>query len=128
MGEIALTADQLVVIGRGRLIAHSSVEEVVEQASGVLVRVRSPQLGELCERLRGDSMTERPDEAGFAVIEGARAEHVGETAAAHRIVLRELTPRPVSLEKAFRRITHEAPEFQEFGTPPDPGAEREPVG
>ena len=73
-------------------------------------------------------MTVRPDEAGVAVIEGARAEHVGETAAAHRIVLHELTPQPVSLEEAFMRITHEAPEFREFGTPPDPGAEREPAG
>ena len=111
MSEMALTAEHLIVIGRGRLIADTSVDEFVSRASQKVVLVRSPEL----ERLR--TVLSSPDVTFVAVTEGAlevhglTAEQVGEAAAAAGIALHELTPQQASLEEAFMELTREELEF-----------------
>jgi len=112
MSEMALTADHLIVIGRGRLIADTSVDEFVRRASGSLVRVRSPQASQLRELLVSPDVTVASDEIGVLEITGLTAEQIGETAAANGIVLHELMPLQASLEDAFMELTREDLEFK----------------
>jgi len=112
MSEMALTADHLIVIGRGRLIADTSVDEFVRQASGSLVRVRSPQATKLRELVLGPGVTVTSTEQLLLEIGGLTPEQVGETAAAHGIVLHELTPLQASLEEAFMELTRGDVEFR----------------
>jgi ABC-2 type transport system ATP-binding protein len=112
MAEMAQTADHLVVIGRGRLIADTSVEDFVDRAStGAAVRVVSPQATELRDALaRRDA---RVDSVEHDVLEvhGLSGQAIGEIALAERIVLAELTPLQLSLEQAFMRLTGESVEY-----------------
>jgi ABC-2 type transport system ATP-binding protein len=112
MSEMALTADHLIVIGRGRLIADTSTAEFVRQASGILVRVRSPQAMRLRELVLGPDVTVTSVEPGLLEISGLTAEQIGEAAAAHGIVLHELTPLQASLEEAFMELTREDVEYK----------------
>jgi ABC-2 type transport system ATP-binding protein len=111
MSEIAVTADHLIVIGRGRLLADASVEEVVHRASGNLVRVRSPQAARLAELLRRPDVTITSLDSARLEISGLTAEQVGEVAAKHGVVLHELTPLQASLEQAFMELTRDELEF-----------------
>ena len=115
MSEMALTAEHLIVIGRGRLIADLSVEEFVRSASKNLVRVRSPQAAELGAALAGPEVTVTAGPDGSLEIAGLSAEQVGETAAAHRLVLHELSPVRASLEEAFMDVTRDEVEFHGLG-------------
>jgi ABC-2 type transport system ATP-binding protein len=112
MSEMALTADHLIVIGRGRLIADTSVEEFVRRASGTRVRVRSPQATELRELLLGRHATVTGVGQGLLEIDGLTAEQVGDLAALNNIALHELTPIQASLEEAFMELTREDVEFR----------------
>jgi ABC-2 type transport system ATP-binding protein len=112
MSEISLTADHLVVIGRGRLIADTSVEEILAQAShGAAVRVRTPQLAQLQEALSGPDVTVTTVEPGVLEVRGLTNEQIGEMAARTGCVLHELTPRQASLEEAFMSLTGESVEY-----------------
>jgi ABC-2 type transport system ATP-binding protein len=112
MSEISLTADHLVVIGRGRLIADTSVEEILAQAShGAAVRVRTPQLAQLQEALSGPDVTVTTVEPGVLEVRGLTSEQIGEMAARTGCVLHELTPRQASLEEAFMSLTGESVEY-----------------
>jgi ABC-2 type transport system ATP-binding protein len=112
MSEMALTADHLIVIGRGRLIADTSVEDFVRRASQKLVRVRSPEATRLRELVLADGITVTSAAAGLLEIGGLTAEQIGEIAAAHGVVLHELTPQQASLEEAFMTLTSEDVEFK----------------
>ena len=112
MTEMALTADHLIVIGRGRLIADMSVEEFVRKASGGTVRVRSPQASNLQELVRGEKVSVTSSEPGVLELSGLTAEQIGDVAAAHGIVLHELSPQQASLEDAFMELTREDVEFK----------------
>jgi ABC-2 type transport system ATP-binding protein len=111
MSEMALTAEHLIVIGRGKLIADLSVEEFVRGASKNLVRVRSPQAAALAEALAGPDVTVTTGDDGALQIEGLSSEQVGEAAAAHGFVLHELAPVVASLEEAFMETTRDDVEF-----------------
>jgi ABC-2 type transport system ATP-binding protein len=111
MSEMAQTAEHLVVIGRGRLIADTSVDEFVRGASKQSVRVRSPQAGTLAELVAGPDVRVDAVADSVSEIHGLDSEQVGELAAAHRIVLHELTPQRASLEEAFMELTRDALEF-----------------
>jgi ABC-2 type transport system ATP-binding protein len=111
MSEMALTAEHLIVIGRGRLIADTSVDEFVQSASKHSVRVRSPQLERLVDLLAGPDVSVDPVEASVAEIRGLSSEQVGTIAAADGIVLYELTSQRASLEEAFMELTHDSLEF-----------------
>jgi ABC-2 type transport system ATP-binding protein len=113
MSEMALTADHLIVIGRGRLIVDASVDEVVAGASKKLVRVRSPQAAQLQSILsRTTGVTFVDVEPGLLEVNGLSAEEIGEAAAAHGVVLHELTPHQASLEEAFMDLTRGELEFK----------------
>src|SRR5207244_2858669 len=112
MSEMALTADHLIVIGRGRLIADMSVDEFVRKASGTRVLVRSPQATRLRELMLGPRVSVASSETSMLEVEGLTAEQVGEIAAANNVVLYELTPVQASLEEAFMELTRDEVEFK----------------
>jgi ABC-2 type transport system ATP-binding protein len=112
MSEMAQTADHLIVIGRGKLIADTSTADFVRRASGSVVRVRSPQAARLAALLSAPGCTVTVVEAGLVEISGATPESVGETAAANGIVLHELTLVQASLEEAFMELTRDDVEFK----------------
>jgi ABC-2 type transport system ATP-binding protein len=120
MSEIALTAEHLVVVGKGRLIADTTVADIVAQASeNAAVRVRTPDATALADLLAADGVTVSSDERGVLSVLGLPSERIGELAAANSIVLHELTPRTASLEEAFMRLTGDSVEYHAaaFGTP-----------
>jgi ABC-2 type transport system ATP-binding protein len=114
MSEMEQTAERLIVIGKGRLIADTSVEEFVAQASsGAPVRVRTPNAAALSEALIGAGARVASLQDGALAVQGMTTEQIGELAAAERLVLHELTPVQVSLEDAFMSITKDAVEYQQ---------------
>ena len=111
MSEMALTAEHLVVIGKGELIADTSVADFVASASSNVVRVRSPRLPELLEALKSPTVTVKSIEPSLAEIGGVSAEQIGDAAAAQSIAVHELTPVQASLEEAFMELTQGAVQF-----------------
>ena len=119
MSEMSLTADHLIVIGRGRLIADLSVDEFVRRASKRLVRVRSPEGERLREAVAGEDVVVTVAHDGSLEVSGLTAEQVGEAAAAAGVVLHELTPLQASLEEAFMELTREDVEFRAGAAEPE---------
>jgi len=117
MSEMALTAEHLIVIGRGKLIADLSVEEFIRRSSKKLVRVRSPQATELRDLVLGPDVTVTSNETGVLEIDGLTAEQIGEAAAAAHIVLHELVQQQASLEEAFMELTRDQVEFRAEAAP-----------
>ena len=116
MSEMAVTADHVIVIGKGKLIADMDVQEFVRQASGKVVRVRSPQADRLRELVLGPDVSVTSREAGLLEITGLTAAQVGDIAANAGVALHELSPVQVSLEEAFMDVTRDAVEFKALGT------------
>jgi ABC-2 type transport system ATP-binding protein len=112
MSEMALTADHVIVIGRGRKIADASTQEFLSQASGNIVHVRTPHALELESELAGPDVTVKTLDPDVLEIRGLTARQVGEVAAARRLVLHELTPQQASLEEAFMNLTRDEVEFK----------------
>jgi ABC-2 type transport system ATP-binding protein len=110
MSEMALTAQQVIVIGRGRLITDISVDEFVRQASGKVVHVRSPQAAELRALLEAPGITVTGDE-GLLEVTGLTPAQIGDAASEAGIALHELTPQQASLEEAFMTLTREELEY-----------------
>jgi ABC-2 type transport system ATP-binding protein len=115
MSEMALTAEHLVVVGRGKLIADVSVAEFIEQAAHDSVLVRSPRAVELHDLLAGPGVTVLSVERGAFQVTGLSAAKIGERAAAAGIALHELTVQRPSLEEAFMELTRDAVEYQTVG-------------
>jgi ABC-2 type transport system ATP-binding protein len=112
MSEMALTAENLVVVGRGRLISETTVEELVERTSLTeSVRVDTPQPSELAEALTAAGATLESSERGVLAVRGLSAGQIGDIAAAGAITLHELTPNRASLEEAFMDLTQDAVEY-----------------
>jgi ABC-2 type transport system ATP-binding protein len=112
MSEIALTAERLVVIGRGRLIADTSVEDFVRSASGdAAVRVRSADPARLAELLAAQG-AHVEDDGDALSVSGTTSEEIGRLALEGGIALSELVVQEVSLEDAFMRITRDSLEFR----------------
>ncbi|MEZ5255531.1 MAG: ATP-binding cassette domain-containing protein [Ilumatobacteraceae bacterium] len=112
LSEMALMAEHLVVIGRGRLIEDASTKEFVDRHADRWVDVRAPRIGQLAEylRQRGAQLSPIGDD-GFAV-RGMAAEAIGDLAAEHQLALHELAPRTGSLEDAFLRLTSADQEYK----------------
>ncbi|WP_320776739.1 ABC transporter ATP-binding protein [Streptomyces sp. CRN 30] len=111
MSEMALTADHLVVIGQGRLLADTSMARFIEENSRSYVRVRSPQRERLTDVLTAAGITPLRPDAEVLEIDGDKAETIGELAARHQITLHELSPQRASLEEAFMQLTAESVEY-----------------
>jgi ABC-2 type transport system ATP-binding protein len=122
MSEMALTADHLIVIGRGRLIADTSVDDFIARASAKVVVVRSPELARLRELLEGPGVSFDGDH-GAVEVQGLTAEQIGDAAAAHGIPIHELTPQHASLEQAFMSLTRSELEFGSLGSDEQPAEE-----
>ncbi len=121
MAEMAQTADHLVVIGRGRLIADTSVADFVDRAStGAAVRVVSPQATELRDALARRDARVDSIERDVLEVHGLSGQAIGEIALAEQIVLAELTPLQLSLEQAFMRLTGESVEYHAAYTDENP--------
>jgi ABC-2 type transport system ATP-binding protein len=117
MSEMSQTADHLLVIGRGRIIAAGPVQQVIDSVAGGAVRVRSPRAGELAAALAADGATVTSPEAGMLEVSGTTAEHVGEVAFSTGLLLHELSPRRASLEEAYMSLTQDAVEYRAHTTP-----------
>ncbi|GGV26115.1 ABC transporter ATP-binding protein [Actinomadura cremea] len=111
MSEMALTADHLLVIGRGRILADTGMREFIDQNAAGHVRVRSPHLGELARLLTsgGRRVEDGPD--GSLLVHGATTAEVGDLAADHTLRVHELALVRPSLEDAFMRLTGDAVEY-----------------
>jgi ABC-2 type transport system ATP-binding protein len=113
MSEMAQTAEHLVIVGRGQVIADTTVDEVVAQASiGATVHVRTPQATAVRDALAGPGVRIQSHERGTLDVHGLSAEHIGEVAAQHRLTLHELTPQRASLEDAYMRLTGDSVEYR----------------
>ena len=114
MSEMAQTADQLVVIGRGRLVAQSSTQEFIARNSDQSVRVKAVEIVALRALLEaaGGHCTLGD---GVLTVQLLDAEHIGEIAGRAGLVLHELSPQRASLEEAFMERTHDSREYG--GTP-----------
>jgi ABC-2 type transport system ATP-binding protein len=116
LSEMSLTAQDLVVIGRGKLIAQCTTEEFIEQAGSASIRVRSPQLDQLSALLTDAGAAVRPDAGNdqkpALLVAGMESAAIGELAAANGVVLHELSPMAASLEEAFMQLTGDSVDYQ----------------
>src|SRR5437588_8701068 len=119
MSEMSLTADHLIVIGRGRKIADTSTSEFLSAASGNVVRVRSPHATDLSPLLAGPDVTVEALEPGYLEVRGLTAVQIGDVAAEKGFALHELTPQQASLEEAFMDLTREDIEFRSGEAEPE---------
>ncbi|MGA5099236.1 ABC transporter ATP-binding protein [Streptomyces lavendulocolor] len=118
MSEMALTADHLIVIGQGRLLADTSMADFIHRNSRSYVRLRSPQRERLLDALHGAGLTAVEAGDGTLEVDGATAEQVGDLAARHGITLHELSAQRASLEEAFMRMTAATVEYHAHSAGP----------
>jgi ABC-2 type transport system ATP-binding protein len=111
MSELEDTADRLVVIGRGRLIAATGVAELLASASGNSVRLRTPRVPEVMRLLAAAGGTVTTDGPNVLTVTGLDAARVAELTAERGLSLHELTPQRATLEQAFMQLTRDAVEF-----------------
>jgi ABC-2 type transport system ATP-binding protein len=112
MSEMALTATRLVVIGRGRLIADTTVEEFVSRAGGMSVTVRTPEVAALRNLLLGPDITVTSDASDVLQVRGLTAEQIGLAAWQARLPVFELATQRASLEEAFMQLTDDSVDFR----------------
>ena len=118
MSEMALTAEHLIVVGRGRLMADLPMSQFIAQASTNVVVLRSPQASELARALAGPDVTVTSTERDLLEVTGLSAAQIGDQARDLGISLHELSPRQASLEQAFMEMTRGEIEFH-ASTPGD---------
>jgi ABC-2 type transport system ATP-binding protein len=111
MSEMALTADHVLVIGRGRLIADSPITDLVAQSADGALRVVSPDATAFVPQLRAAGATVTPAPEGGIHVTGATSEQVGELAREHRFAIYELVVERASLEEAFMALTRDSLDY-----------------
>ncbi|TFC83428.1 ABC transporter ATP-binding protein [Cryobacterium sp. TMT3-29-2] len=116
MSEMALTADHLIMLGRGKVIANAPVSEIIGMAGTHRVRVRTPQAAQLAALLAQPDVTVTTDEADLLEVSGISAGDIGEHAAGAGIVLHELTGVSASLEEAYLALTQDEVEYRASGS------------
>ncbi len=131
MSEMALTADHLIVIGQGRLMADTSMADFIAENSRSYVRLRSPDQERLRDLLGAEGIHAVAVGNGSLEVDGVPAARLGELAARGRLVLHELSPQQASLEEAFMQLTAGSVEYHAHadhqaarpgdGTPAQPG-------
>lgn len=119
MAEMAQTADHLVVIGRGKLLADMTTEEFLVRNARTHVQVRSPRQAELAAALTAAG-GEVADDHGVLAVHGLSCEQVGDIAAANAIAIHQLFEHRASLETAFMDMTHQSVEYESTLPPPPP--------
>jgi ABC-2 type transport system ATP-binding protein len=111
MSETAQIADHLIIIGRGRLLADTTVGDFVREAGGGAVKVATAEAGRLRSLLAGPDVTITSVHDEELTVTGVGAREIGAVALEHGVLVHELTPRSVSLEEAFMDLTHDAVEY-----------------
>ncbi|WP_026939893.1 ABC transporter ATP-binding protein [Humibacter albus] len=111
MSEMAQTADHLIVLGRGRVLADAPIADVIAGATRRTVRVRSPRAPELAAALAGPDVTVTSFDDGALEVAGLQAAQIGDAAALAGIALHELTPVDASLEEAYLELTQDEVEY-----------------
>jgi ABC-2 type transport system ATP-binding protein len=111
MSEMALTADEIIIIGRGRLISQIPIDQLLAQSSQRFVRVRSPEIARLKSTLENHGATAILEEDGSLSVRGVSEVTIGELAAEIPVVLHELAPQSASLEEAFMELTEDSVEY-----------------
>jgi ABC-2 type transport system ATP-binding protein len=111
MSEMAVTAEQVIIIGKGRLIADMPVADVIGQSSRPVVKVRSPKAIELRDLLIMQDVTVSSNGKDLLEVTGLSSDGIGMVAADHGIPLFELTPVQASLEEVFMDLTRDAVEY-----------------
>ncbi|WP_106402215.1 ABC transporter ATP-binding protein [Actinocorallia populi] len=112
MSEMALTAEHLIVIGRGRLLADTSVRELVETGTRPCVRIRTREPERMRDVLAAEGLVVKQAADGALEVYDGEPQTIGELALAHGLVLYEATVRSASLEEAFMRLTGNAVEYR----------------
>jgi ABC-2 type transport system ATP-binding protein len=112
MSEMALTADHLIVIGRGRLVADAPLSQFVQDGAPQQVVVRSPGAGRLAALLARHGAEVTTQAGGELAVSGVGAAEIGELASAHRITLHELSPRLATLEEAYMDLTRDSLDYR----------------
>jgi len=127
---MAQTAPRLVVVGRGQLIADTTVEEFVARAGGGAVTVRTPQAAQLRDLLLGPDISVTSDQSGVLQVQGLTAEQIGTAAWQAHLPVFELTAQHASLEEAFMQLTDESVDFRSHRSSHDGShrASHEPAG
>jgi ABC-2 type transport system ATP-binding protein len=113
MSEMAVTADRLVIIGRGRLLAEASIGELTARVGVGRVLVRSPQATDLRELLVGRGATVTSAEPGVLQVDGLGAGSIADLAIDRGLAVHELTPQHASLEQAYMELTRDAVQYQD---------------
>lgn len=111
MSEMELTADHLIIIGRGRILADLPMKEFISQSRHQHVQVTSPEAARLRDLLVGPGATVVSTGAGRLQVEGVDARRIGEIAAQHQITLHQLADVTPSLEEAFMELTRDSVSF-----------------
>ena len=117
MSEMAMTADSLVVVGRGRLIAETTTAEFIARSTGQFVRVRSPEARRLASGIEGAGASVTVEADGALAVRGTTPADIGDLAASLGVALHELSTQTGSLEEAFMEMTRESVEYHVGGTP-----------
>ena len=112
MSEMALTADEVVIIGKGRLIVQVSIDELLTQSSRQSVRVSSPDIAKLRGALDLEGAATSVEDDGSLTVRGKSHKDIGELASRLSVVLYELTPQTESLEEAFMELTDSSIEYR----------------
>jgi ABC-2 type transport system ATP-binding protein len=123
MSEMAQTAEHLIVVGRGRLIADTSVEQFIADASGNVVRVRTPAPDAMRSLLAGPDVV-ITDVDGALHVTGLSSDQIGTAAAGAGLTLLELAPQQASLEQAFMDLTHDSVEYEGVTSTAGPGEQQ----
>ncbi|NDO89818.1 ABC transporter ATP-binding protein [Cellulosimicrobium composti] len=111
MSELSLIADDLVVIGQGRLLAAGTAQDVIASVAPTTVRVVSPDAAALATALQGADVSVTALDRETLDVQGRSAREIGALAAARGMALHELATRRISLEEAFMQITRDAVEY-----------------
>ncbi len=120
MSEMAQTADQLLVIGKGQIITTGPVQDVIDSVLASTVRVRSPHATDLAPLLEAAGATVTSPEPGALDVRGLSGEAIGDTAHTHHLALHELATQQASLEAAYMALTQDAVEYRSETTTPEP--------
>jgi len=111
MSEMSLTADRLIIIGRGRLIAQTTVADFLSAGSGSFVRVRSPEAGPLAALLTARGATVTRQDGDTLSITGTTSEDIGEIARLNGFTLAELSVHQVTLEERYLELTRDTADY-----------------
>jgi ABC-2 type transport system ATP-binding protein len=130
MSEMENTADHLIVIGRGKLIADCTMKDFIARSSGTAVRVRTPSADQLIRAVTAKGATVSTEDDGAVEVRGMSTEQIGDLAFSEGIRLHELATVRASLEEAFMELTADSVEYRADvpGQRPDPAGRGTTIG